>query len=94
MLQHGDTRQNGARSLSAFILMKLAFAGGEPFIRKFIEFDIILDLVKMMHCNDEELQDSACTALHQIIFGGGNLILNRILQMDLIEKLVCCLDRL
>ena len=47
----------------------------------------------MMRRNNEELQELAYTALHQIIFGGGNLVLNRILQMGLIEKLVRCLDR-
>ncbi|KAF8389080.1 hypothetical protein HHK36_025765 [Tetracentron sinense] len=88
LLQYGHPEQNSTRSESAFLLTKLACSGGEPCIRKFLEYDIIPDLVKMMQCNVSELQDSAYTALHQMLFGnGGVLILNRILQMGLIERL-------
>ncbi|OAY82954.1 Apoptotic protease-activating factor 1 [Ananas comosus] len=94
LLQHGGIDQTQARSESAFLVMKLACSGGEPFIRRFLELDIVLELVKMMQCNIEELQDSAYTALHQIIFAkGGSLVVNKILQLGLIEKLVNSLER-
>uniref|UniRef100_A0A5B7BH54 NB-ARC domain-containing protein n=1 Tax=Davidia involucrata TaxID=16924 RepID=A0A5B7BH54_DAVIN len=84
-----QSEQNSMRSASAFTLMKLACSGGEPCIRKFMEYDIIPDLIKMMHCNISELQDSAYTALHQMLFGnGGVLILKQFLQMGLIERLI------
>ncbi|GFY96983.1 hypothetical protein Acr_11g0012890 [Actinidia rufa] len=84
---------NTMRSESAFLLMKLACSGGEPCVRKFLDYNIILDLVKMMQCNISDLQDSAYTALHQMLFGHGGIpILNRILQMGLVEKLVHSID--
>ncbi|KAL7162339.1 hypothetical protein ACSBR2_042758 [Camellia fascicularis] len=88
LLQHSNPN-NSMRSQSAFLLMKLACVGGEPFIKKFLQYDIIADLVKMMQCSISELQDSAYTALHQMLFGdGGDLIMKRILQMGIVEKLV------
>lgn len=93
LLQYGHSEQNRIRSESAFVLMKLACSGGEPCIKKFMDYDIIPELVKMMHCNIAELQDSAYTAIHQMLFGkGGVLISNRILHMGLIEKLAHFLD--
>ncbi|KAJ0987919.1 hypothetical protein J5N97_006275 [Dioscorea zingiberensis] len=93
LLQPAFAECNRARSESAFLLMKLACAGGEPIIRKFLELDITHDLVKMMQCSSGELQDVAYTTLHQIVFGkGGTLVLNRLLQTKLIEKLIHSLD--
>ncbi|RVW81700.1 hypothetical protein CK203_044541 [Vitis vinifera] len=89
LLQYGHSEQNTIRSESAFLLTKLACSGGEPCIKKFLEHDIIPELVKLMHCNAPELQDSSYTALHQMLFGnGGVLIINRMLQMGLIESRV------
>ncbi|XP_072964487.1 uncharacterized protein [Typha angustifolia] len=94
LLQHGELEQNRVQSQSAFLVMKLACTGGEPFIRKFLELDIIPLLVRMMQCNIEELQDSAYTALHQIVFArGGSLVVHRFLQAGLIDKIVNLLDR-
>ncbi|OMO54302.1 Disease resistance protein [Corchorus capsularis] len=93
LLQHGHTEQHSIRSESAFLLMKLAYSGGEPCINKFLEFDVIPELVKMMQCNTAELQDSAYTALHQMLFGsGGVLVLNNIFKMGLIEKVPYALE--
>lgn len=93
LLQNGRSEQNQMRSESAFLLMKLAWSGGEPFIRKFMEYDIIPELVKMMQCNVVELQESAYSALHQMLSGkGGALISNCIVQMGLIERLVHSLN--
>ena len=50
-------------SESAFLLMKLAYSGGEPCIKKFLEHDVIPELVKMIQYHIAELQDSAYTAL-------------------------------
>ena len=44
------------RSESAFLLMKLAYSGGEPCIKKFLEHDVIPELVKMMQYHIAELQ--------------------------------------
>ncbi|XP_057967131.1 uncharacterized protein LOC131157185 [Malania oleifera] len=88
LLQHGQPEQNSIRSESAFLLMKLACSGGEPCTRKVLEYDIIPKLVKMMQCNVIELQDAAYSAIHQILFSnGGVLVLNRIVQMGVIDKL-------
>lgn len=93
LLQNGNPEQNSIRSGSAFTLMKLACSGGETCIKKFLEHDVVPELVKMMQCNVAELQDSAYTALHQMLFGkGGILILDQILQMRLIEKLIHAMD--
>ncbi|GKV35823.1 hypothetical protein SLEP1_g44034 [Rubroshorea leprosula] len=79
LLQSGHSEQNSMRSESAFLLMKLACSGGEPFIKKFPGYNIISELVKMMYCQVTELQDSAYTALHHMIFcNGGGLVLNKI----------------
>lgn len=90
LLLYGNSEQKSMmKSESAFLLMKLACSGGEPCIKKILEYDIIPDLIKMMQCNVAELQDSAYTTIHQMLFGnGGFLVLNRILQMGLIERLV------
>lgn len=89
LLQNGQSDQNSLRSESAFILMKLASSGGEPCVKKFLEHDIITELIKMMQCKIPELQESAYTALHHMLFSnGGNLILTQILQTGLIERLV------
>lgn len=93
LLQYGNSQQKSMKSESAFLLMKLAFSGGESFIKKYIEYDIISELVKMMQCTITELQDAAYTAVHQMLFGsGGVLVLNHIFQMGLIEKLVHSID--
>lgn len=93
LLQYRYSEQNQIRSESAFVLMKLACSGGETCIEKFMDYDIIPELVKMMLCNIAELQDTAYTVVHQMLFGkGGVLISNRILQMGLIEKLAHSLD--
>lgn len=88
LLQYGNSEQNSMKSESAFLLMKLACSGGELCIKKYLEYDIIPKLLKMMQCNIVELQDAAYTALHQMLFGsGGILVLNHIFQVGLIEKL-------
>lgn len=93
LLQSGNTEQNFIRSQSAFLLMKLAYSGGEPCIKKFLEYDVIPELVKMMQCHIAELQDSAYTALHQMLFGnGGVLVLNKIFKTGLIDKIVHALE--
>lgn len=93
LLQRGSFEHNSMKSQSAFLLMKLASSGGEPCIKKFLEYDIIPDLVKMMQCGIMELQDAAYTALHQMLFGSsGVLVLKRILQMGLIERMAQSLE--
>ncbi|KAK0595683.1 hypothetical protein LWI29_009009 [Acer saccharum] len=93
LLQHVIPEQNSLRSGSSFLLTKLACAGGEPCIKKYLEYDIIPLLVKMMQCGVAELQDSAYTALHQMLFSnGGLLVLNKIFQMGLIERMVQSLE--
>ncbi|XAR50569.1 hypothetical protein NMG60_11004924 [Bertholletia excelsa] len=88
LLHHGKP-DNCMKSESAFLLMKHACAGGEPYIKQILEYDIVPDLVKMMQQNVPELQDSAYTVLHQMLFGKGSvLIRNRILEMGLVEKLI------
>ncbi|PON50975.1 Coatomer beta subunit [Parasponia andersonii] len=88
LLQQGRPEDNSMKSQSAFLLMKLACSGGEPFIKKFLEYDIIPELVKMMQNSNTELQDAAYAALHQMLFcSGGVLILNRFLQMGLVERI-------
>lgn len=89
LLQYGQTAQKEVKSESAILLMKLACSGGEPCIKKFLEYDIISELVRMMQCMVTELQDSAYTALHNILFSnGGALVLHQILQAGLMEKLI------
>lgn len=93
LLQRGHLEQNSIRSESAFLLMKLACSGGEPFIRKFLEYSIIPELVKMMQCQIAELQDSAYTALHEMLVGnGGVLVLNKIFQIGLVDRIAQSLD--
>lgn len=93
LLQYVHPEQNSVRSESAFLLTKLVCVGGEPCIKKFLEYDIIPDLVKMMQCNVAELQDSAYAALHQMLFSnGGSLVLNKISRMGLIERITQSLD--
>ncbi|XP_062089816.1 uncharacterized protein LOC133796354 [Humulus lupulus] len=88
LLQWGYSDGNSTKSQSVFLLMKLACSGGEPFIKRFLEYDIIPELVKMMQNSNSELQDAAYTALHQMLFGSsGILVLNRFLQMGLLEKI-------
>ncbi|XP_011081248.1 uncharacterized protein LOC105164324 [Sesamum indicum] len=89
LLKHGQTDQKEVKSESAFLLMKLACSGGEPCIKKFLEFDIVFELVKMMQCTVTELQDSAYTALHNMLFSnGGVLVLNELLQAGLVDRLI------
>ncbi|XP_062008244.1 uncharacterized protein LOC133725131 [Rosa rugosa] len=93
LLQRGSSEHNSMKSQAAFLLMKLASSGGESCIKKFLEYDIIPDLVKMMQCSTIELQDAAYTALHQMLFGSsGVLVLNQILQMGLIERMAQSLE--
>lgn len=93
LMQFVHPEQNSMRSGSAFLLTKLACTGGEPCIKKFMEYDIIPVLVKLMQCNAVEVQDSAYTALHQILFSnGGFLVLNKIMQMGLIERIAQSLE--
>ncbi|MQM13202.1 hypothetical protein Taro_046124 [Colocasia esculenta] len=88
-----NNERNRVRSESAFMLMKVACSGGEPFIRKFLECNVVPELVKMMQCHVAELQDSAYTALHQMALGGGgSLVLDQIFKMGLVEKLAYSLD--
>ncbi|XP_041001219.1 uncharacterized protein LOC121246959 [Juglans microcarpa x Juglans regia] len=88
-----QTQQKSMKSESVFLLMKLALSGGESCIKKYLEYDIIPELVKMMQCTIPELQDAAYTALHQMLFGtGGALVLKHIFQLGLIEKLVHSID--
>lgn len=93
LLQRGRFGENSIKSQSAFLLMKLAYSGGEPFIKKFLQYDIIPELVKMMQNSNTELQDATYTALHQMLFGsGGALILNRLLHMGLVERIIQSVD--
>ncbi|KAJ6308805.1 hypothetical protein OIU76_018402 [Salix suchowensis] len=93
LLQSRHSDHNSIRSESAFLLMKLAFSGGEPCIKKFLDHDIVPELVKMMQCNVEELQDSAYTALHQMLFGnGGILVLDKIFKTGFVERMVQSVD--
>ncbi|KAL5575675.1 hypothetical protein UlMin_017374 [Ulmus minor] len=93
LLQKGHSGESSMKSQSAFLLMKLACSGGEPCIKKFLEFDIIPELVKMMQYSIAELQDAAYTALHQMFSGSGRvLILNRILQTGLLETMAQSLE--
>lgn len=93
LLQYENLEKNSIKSQSAFLLMKLACSGGEPCIKKFLEYDIVPELVKMMQCSVTELQDAAYTALHQMLFGsGGSLILKRVLQMTLVERMAQSLE--
>ncbi|KAF8691454.1 hypothetical protein HU200_040595 [Digitaria exilis] len=95
LLQCREVESNQARSQAAFLVMKLACTGGEPYVRRFLELNIVHNLIDMMQCNIDELQDSAYYALHQIIVfaKGGSLVLQRFLQLGTIEKLVNLLDR-
>lgn len=93
LLQQGHHEENSIKSQSAFLLMKLACSGGEPCTKKFLEYDIIPELVKMMQNSSTELQDAAYTALHQMLFGSGSvLILNQIVRMGLVERMVQSLE--
>ncbi|EXB67327.1 Putative inactive disease susceptibility protein LOV1 [Morus notabilis] len=93
LLQRGHHEESSTKSQSVFLLMKLACSGGEPCTKKFLEYDIIPELVMMMQNSSTELQDAAYTALHQMLFGsGGVLILNRILHMGLVERMVQSLE--
>lgn len=93
LLHYMHPEQNTLRSESSFVLTKLARAGGEPCIRKHLEYDIIPALVKMMQCGVPEQQDSAYSALHQMLFGnGGSLVWNKILKIGLIDKIVQAVD--
>lgn len=94
LLQRRDIESNQVRSHTAFLVMKLACTGGEPYVHRFLEANIVHQLIDMMQCNINDLQDSAYYALHQIIFAkGGSLVLQRFLQAGTIEKLVNLLDR-
>jgi hypothetical protein len=94
LLQRREVENNQVRSQTAFLVMKLACTGGEPYVHRFLELNIVHELIDMMQCNIDELQDSAYYALHQIIFAkGGSLVLQRFLQLGTIEKLVNLLDR-
>ncbi|CAL4970725.1 unnamed protein product [Urochloa decumbens] len=94
LLQHREVESNQVRSQTAFLVMKLACTGGEPYVHRFLELNIVHGLIDMMQCNITELQDSAYYALHQIVFAkGGSLVLQRFLQLGTIEKLVNLLDR-
>lgn len=93
LLQYERSEKNSIKSQSTFLLTKLACSGGEPCIKKFLEYDIIPELVKMMQCSVTDLQDAAYTALHQMLFGsGGSLILNRVLHMSLVERMAQSLE--
>lgn len=88
-LLQGRQEQYLLKAESAFVLMKLACSGGEPCIKKILEYDIIQELVKMMQCDTPELQDSAYTTLHQMLFAqGGVLILDQMFQIGQIDRLV------
>ncbi|WVZ77421.1 hypothetical protein U9M48_025286 [Paspalum notatum var. saurae] len=93
LLQHREVESNQVKSQAAFLVMKLACNGGEPYVHRFLELNIVHELIDMMQCNIGELQDSAYYALHQIVFAkGGSLVLQRFLQLGTIEKLVNLLD--
>ncbi|KAG8070364.1 hypothetical protein GUJ93_ZPchr0006g43158 [Zizania palustris] len=94
LLQRRDIESNQVRSHTAFLVMKLTCTGGEPYVRRFLETNIVHELIDMIQSNINDLQDSAYYALHQIIFAkGGSLVLQRFLQVGTIEKLVNFLDR-
>lgn len=94
LLQRREIESNQVRSQTAFLVMKLACTGGEPYVRRFLELNIVHELIEMMQCPIDELQDSAYYALHQIVYAkGGSLVLKRFLQLGTIEKLVNLLDR-
>nr|ACL52958.1 unknown [Zea mays] len=94
LLQRREVEKNQVRSQTAFLVMKLACTGGEPYVHRFLELNIVHELIDMLQCNIDELQDSAYYALHQIVFAkGGSLVLQRFLQLRTIEKLVNLLDR-
>jgi hypothetical protein len=94
LLQRREVESNQVRTQTAFLVTKLACTGGEPYVHRFLELNIVHGLMDMMHCNIDELQDSAYYALQQIVFAkGGSLVLQRFLQLGTIEKLVSLLDR-
>lgn len=94
LLQRREPENNQVRSQTAFLVMKLACTGAEPYIRRFLELNIVHELIAMMQCSTDDLQDSAYHALHQIVYAkGGSLVLQRFLQLGTIEKLVNLLDR-
>ncbi|CAM0946239.1 unnamed protein product [Alopecurus aequalis] len=94
LLQRRELENNQVRSQIAFLVMKLACTGGEPYVCRFLELNIVHELIAMMQYSTNELQDSAYTTLHQIVYAkGGSLVLQRFLQLGTIEKLVNLLDR-
>lgn len=94
LLECREVGNNQVRSQTAFLVMKLACTGGEPYVRRFLELNIVHELIAMMQCTTDELQDSAYHALNQIVYAkGGTLVLQRFLQLGTIEKLVNLLDR-
>ncbi|VAI56998.1 unnamed protein product [Triticum turgidum subsp. durum] len=94
LLQRREPENNQVRSQTAFLVMKLACTGAEPYIRRFLELNIVHELIAMMQSSTNDLQDSAYHALHQIVYAkGGSLVLQRFLQLGTIEKLVNLLDR-
>ncbi|KAL8537522.1 hypothetical protein ACS0TY_012593 [Phlomoides rotata] len=89
LLQYSQSMQKEVKSESAFLLMKLACSGGQPCIKKFLEYDIVSELVKMMQCSVPEVQDSAYYALHNILFSnGGVLVVMQIIEGGLLERLI------
>ncbi|XP_068652467.1 uncharacterized protein [Aristolochia californica] len=93
LLQYASHEQNQVRLQAAFVLMKLVCSGGEPCIQKILEYDIVHALVMMMQCNKPELQESAYSTIHQMLFTqGGPLISARIFQTGLVERLGHSLD--
>ncbi|XP_051194361.1 uncharacterized protein [Lolium perenne] len=94
LLQRREIENNQVRSQTAFLVMKLACTGGEPYVRRFLELDIVDELIVMMQSSTDDLQDSAYHALHQIVYAkGGSVVLQRFLKRGTIEKLVNLLDR-
>ncbi|CAL5059630.1 unnamed protein product [Urochloa decumbens] len=94
LLQRREVESNQVRSQTAFLVTKLACTGGEPYVHRFLELNIVHGLIDMMQCNIDELQDSAYNALQQIVSAkGGSLVLQRFLQQGTLEKLVNLLDR-
>lgn len=93
LLHCREVQSNQVRSQTAFLVMKLACTGGEPYVRRFLDLNIVHELIDMMQCNVDDLQDSAYYALHQIVFAkGGSLVLQTFLQLGTIEKLVNLLE--
>ncbi|KAM7254261.1 hypothetical protein ACFE04_031943 [Oxalis oulophora] len=94
LLEYKNSKSlNSIRSRSAFLITTLACTGGESCIRKFLEYNTIPELVKMMQCPIPELQDAAYSALHQMLFNkGGAHVLNELFQMGLLEKITSSLD--